>query len=92
MRISRDGCVSHTCCRLVLLAVVVLVFLGGSGCAGETASDGWITSFDDGEGWNLQVLSDNRAIAAFFTYSPDGTKQSWSIKMYFTVLYVNFKY
>jgi len=54
MRISRDGCGSRTYCRPALLMVVVLMsVLGGGGCAGEPASDGWITSFDDGQGWNL---------------------------------------
>ncbi|MCJ7549010.1 MAG: hypothetical protein MUQ30_04945, partial [Anaerolineae bacterium] len=50
-----DGCRSRVYCRLASLMAVVLVSVlaGLSGCAGGPASEGWTTSFDDGEGWNL---------------------------------------
>lgn len=73
------------------LDLVRLSSIGGLDCGGAAGppaepegefqvtpaiSGAWYDPSHDGEGWLLELLSDGRALLAWFTYDPDG-RQAW---------------
>lgn len=45
--------------------------------AGHSGS--WFNTQRSGEGWNIVILPNNRAVIAFFSFSPDGSAQVWIV-------------
>lgn len=66
------GCGDY--CQSIVTPVVL-----GSGRIDATFTGSWYDPAQNGQGVSIEVLPDNRMLAFWFTFNPDGTRQTWLI-------------